>query len=113
MRLSIDVFATEQLLGAFDGGLFDDVDKLRAAVEAVARVTFQCLVGDLVTERVQHGATDDIFGRYQLDLIGLAPGFVCQSLRHHGIGIGERCGEEIRCGHVIARRRPRAAVLSR
>jgi len=49
MRLYVRVSRPKQLLGAFDGQAFCDVDELAAAVVALARIAFRVFVR-------QHGA---------------------------------------------------------
>jgi len=72
--------AVEQLFRPVDGGLFDNIDELPAAMEAVARVTLEGLVGHRMAESVEDGAAHDIFGGDQFDLVLLAVPFIIQGL---------------------------------
>ena len=47
VRLHVGGLGVEQLLGALDRDLLDDVDELAAAVVALARIALGVLVGEL------------------------------------------------------------------
>src|SRR5690625_2380308 len=87
MRLDVGIAATEQLLGAINRGLLDNIDKLAAAVEAVAWIAFESLVGHLVAQRIENGAADDVLGSDQFDLVLLAPQFMRQRASNQRIGL--------------------------
>ena len=55
VRLHVGEAAAEQLLGAVDGELLDDVDVLAAAVVAPAGIALGVLVGEHAAGRFEHG----------------------------------------------------------
>ena len=72
VRLHVGKAAAEQLLGAIDGELLDDVDVLAAAVVAATGIAFGVLVGQHAAGGFEDGLGDDVLGRDQLDLVLLA-----------------------------------------
>ncbi len=80
IRLNVGEVDAEQLLGAFDGEFFSNVDELAAAVITLARITFR------------------IFVRHdQFDLVALASQFLLDRAENFRIDIGKRTGEESIC----------------
>ena len=72
MRLHIGKAAAEQSGHALNGQPLDDIDKLAAAVIALARQAFGIFVGQHRALRLEHGAADDVFRGDQLDFVALA-----------------------------------------
>ena len=60
VRLHIGVGHTEQVTGAFDGQIFRHIDKLTAAVVALARIAFGIFVGHHRPLGFHHRAADDV-----------------------------------------------------
>ena len=92
MRLHVGVGGAEEFPCALDGEALDDVDVFAAPVEAVSGITLQCLVADLVSERLAHRAAHDVLRSDQLDLGALAARLVVERLAHRRIGLGEGTG---------------------
>ncbi len=61
MRLNVDVFAIEQLAGAFDGQVFNLVDHLATAVIALARIALGVFVGEHRPLGLEHFVAHIIF----------------------------------------------------
>ena len=72
MRLDVGVFRAEELLGAVDGELLDDIDVLAAAVVALARVAFGILIRQHAALRFHHGLGDDVLRGDELEFRALA-----------------------------------------
>ena len=66
VRLDVSVLGAEQLLGAVDRQLLDDVDMFAAAVVAAAWVTLGVLVGQHGTLRLEHAQRGEVLGRDHL-----------------------------------------------
>src|SRR5215203_1170822 len=71
MRLNVDVLRAKKLPGSFDRQSLDFIDKLAAAVVALAGIAFRILVGQHATDRSQHRRTDEVFRCDQLDPVPL------------------------------------------
>src|SRR6202012_1346025 len=96
MGLHIGVGRAEQLAGAVDGDLLDDIDIFAAAVIALAGIALGILVGQDRALRFQHRLGNDVLGRDQLDLVALAVQLVLNRIEDVGIGgfqpLGEKAG---------------------
>ena len=73
--LHVDVFAAEELPGAFDGQVLDHVDIFAAAVIALARIAFGILVGQHAALGFPHGRRNEVFRSDQFQFGDLALGF--------------------------------------
>ncbi len=80
MRLHVGVGRTKQLLGAGNGQILSDVDKLAATVVTLAGVTFGVLVGQHTALGFHHPRAGVVFRRDQFDVCFLALFF-----RLHGV----------------------------
>ncbi len=94
VRLNVGKFGAEELLGAFDGQFFHDVDILAAAIIALARIAFGIFVGEDGTLRFENSARNDVFRGNQLDFMALTTEFVADCSENLGIDILEACIEE-------------------
>ena len=72
MRLDIGTFCAEQLLGALNGNLFNDIDILAAAIIALARIALRIFVGQYTAHGSHHGRGNEVFGGNQLNIALLA-----------------------------------------
>ena len=70
--LDIRVFGAEELLGAVDRELLDDIDMLAATVPATAGIAFGVFVGEDRALCLHHGGRGKVFGSDQLDMVALA-----------------------------------------
>ncbi|MNZ12287.1 hypothetical protein D3C78_291620 [compost metagenome] len=89
MRLDVGVVGAEQLLGAVDGQLLDDVDVLATTVVALARIAFGVLVGQHGTLGFHHRRAGVVLGGDQLDVLFLALSFLLHRGKEFGIVAGE------------------------
>jgi len=89
VRLDVGVVGTEQLFGAVDGQLLDDVDVFATTVVALARIAFGVLVGQHAALGFHDGRAGVVFRGDQLDVMFLALGF----LLHRGKQVGVETGE--------------------
>ncbi len=105
MRLHVGVGAVEQFAGALDRRPLDDVDELAAAVEALAGVALEGLVGDRVAERVEHRAARDVLRRDQFDLRPLALELVGERIGDQRVALAQVLGKVSR--HVCNLATPR------
>ena len=87
--LHVGVLGAEELLGAGDGEVLDDVDDLAAAIIAAAGVAFGVLVGQHRPDGLQHGVGDEVLGGDQLEVPVLPLRFFAQSLGDLGIDVSE------------------------
>src|SRR5690606_34658591 len=76
VRRDVGVVGAEQLLGAVDGQLLDDVDVLATTVVALARIAFGVLVGQYRTLGFHHRRAGVVLRGDQLDVVFLALGFL-------------------------------------
>ena len=83
--LHVDVAAAEQLLGAFDGKVFGDVDEFAAAVVPLARIAFGVLMREDAPLRFPNGGRDEVFGGDKLQLAHLPIAFQQESACQFGI----------------------------
>jgi hypothetical protein len=97
-RLDVGKAAAEQLLGAFDGQRFGDIDEVAAAVVALAGIAFGVFVGEYRTGGFKHGSADDVFRGDQLDLVLLAAEFLGDAVIELGVALTQRLREERICG---------------
>ena len=104
VRLHVGEAAAEQLLGAVDGELLDDVDVLAAAVVAPAGIAFGVLVGQHAAGRFQHGLGDDVLRRDQLDLMLLAAKLLADRIGDLRIAVGNAGGEKSALGDGLGLR---------
>ncbi|MNE43560.1 hypothetical protein D3C80_1377410 [compost metagenome] len=89
VRLDVGVVGAEQLLGAVDGQLLDDVDVLAAAVVALVRVAFGVLVGQHAALGFHHRRAGVVLRGDQLDVLFLALGFLLHGGKQVGVITGE------------------------
>jgi hypothetical protein len=94
MRLHIRITALEQLFCTVYGSLFDNVNKLPSAMEAVPGIALESLVRHLVTERIKDGAADDVLGCDKLDLVLLPRSLIVQGFGNDWIALMNRVVEE-------------------
>ncbi|MPL75491.1 hypothetical protein SDC9_21315 [bioreactor metagenome] len=94
VRLHVDEFAAEELLGAVDCQVFGNVDELAAAVIALARVALGILVRHHRALGLHHRLRDDVFRGDQLDLVALAAEFVGDRFPDVGVAGGKAFGKE-------------------
>lgn len=82
----------EELLGAVDGELFNDVDVLAAAVVALAGIAFRVLVREAGTLGLHDRRGSVVFARDELNVVFLTGGLVADDVPDGGIdglnGIG-------------------------
>ena len=97
IRLDVGEVDAEQLLGAIDRQFFGDIDKLAAAVIALARITLGILVRHDRTLRLKDCTGYDVFRGDQLDFVTLATQFLLDRAEDFRIGLGKRTGEEGIC----------------
>ena len=90
MGLHVGVVGAKQLLGALDGDVFGDIDKLAAAIIAPARIAFGVLIGQHAAQCRQHGRRHVIFAGNQLDAFRLAPPFQLDRLKYLGVALGQQ-----------------------
>jgi hypothetical protein len=60
MGLDVGVCGLQKLTGAMDGELFDDIDRLTAAVVASARIAFSIYVGKDRAFRLTQGYANSV-----------------------------------------------------
>src|SRR5690606_4858489 len=101
VRLDVGVIGAEQLLGAVDGQLLDDVDVLAAAVITLARVAFGVLVGQHAALGFHHRRAGVVLGGDQLDVLFLALGFLLHGGKEFGIVAGNGQFTAEHGGHLI------------
>ena len=87
VRLHVGKTAAEQLASAFAGKVLDNIDLFTAAVIALAGQTFGIFIGQVAARRRHHRGGNEIFARYQLDIVPLAVEFLFHRLVHFGVGI--------------------------
>ena len=102
--LHVGEAAAEQLLGALDGQLLDDVDVLAAAVVAPAGIAFGVLVGEDAAGRLEHGLGDDVLRRDQLDLMLLAAELLADRIGNLRIAVGQGLVEKAARGNGLGLR---------
>ncbi|MNQ61136.1 hypothetical protein D3C85_754450 [compost metagenome] len=88
MRLNVGVVGTEQLFGAIDSQLLDDVDVLATTVVALARVAFGVLVGQYRALSFHHRWAGVVFRSDQLDVFFLALSFLLHGGKKVGVVLG-------------------------
>ena len=76
VRLHVDVFGAEELLGAVARQVLDDVGEFAAAVVALAGIAFGVLVGEDAAGGFEHRFGGEVLAGDQLELGVLALGFV-------------------------------------
>src|SRR5262245_58388345 len=101
MRLHVDVFGAEQLLGARDRKRLGDVDEFAPTVITLAGISLRVLVRHHRTGSLEYGAADEVLRCNQFEAFGLTPRFVLDCACDFGVGFGERTlhGRESRGGH--------------
>lgn len=87
--LHVCMCAIEQFACAIDRRLLNQVDVSPAGMIASAGVSFQRFVRHRVTERVEHGAADDVLGGDELDLLPLALPFAGQRLNDPRVSLSD------------------------
>jgi hypothetical protein len=95
MRLHIREFAGEHLLRTLNGQLFGHIDRVAAAVIALAGIAFRIFVGEHGAGRFQYRARDVILRSDQFDLVLLARELIGQDRGDLWVGFAERCREEL------------------
>ena len=90
MRLDVDVFGAEDLLRPVARDVFNLVDKLAAAVVALARIAFRVLVGENAAGSFENRFRGEILACDQLDLAVLALGFLLNEPVNIRVGFGQR-----------------------
>jgi hypothetical protein len=87
--LDVGVGCAEELFGAIDGELFDDVDVFAAAVPAFSGVTFGVFVGEEGALGLHDGGGGEVFGGDEFDVVPLAVFFCDDGLIDGGVGDGD------------------------
>ena len=87
VRLHIDVFRSEKLLGPVNRQLFRHVDEFATSVPAAPRIAFRVLVGQDRALRLHHRSAGKIFGSDQFDVLKLPFPFVLDGLKDSGIDL--------------------------
>jgi hypothetical protein len=87
MRLHVDVLGPEDLCGALDRQVFDDVDVLTTAVVAASRISLCVLIGERRAQRGEDRRRGEVLGGDQLDL-----GVLAMDLGEDRLG---RCGIDL------------------
>ena len=85
VRLDVGVVAAEELLAAFDGEVFDDIDVPAAAVVALAGQALRILVGEVRADRRHHRGGNEVFAGDQLDVAALAAELEIHRLVYFGV----------------------------
>lgn len=88
MGLNVDVIATKELLSPVAGEIFDDIDKLAAAVVAFAGVTFRVFIGERSSGRGHDGGGDVVFTGDEFQCGLLAVLLITDGLPESRIGLG-------------------------
>ncbi len=76
VRLDVGELGAEELLGAVDRELLDDVDKLAAAVVALPGIAFGVFIGEHAAGGLHHGRAGVVFAGDHFQAVGLALDFV-------------------------------------
>ncbi len=104
--LHVDVFGTEQTLGAFAGDGFDLIDLLAAAVVAASRIAFGILVGQHGALCLKHCTRHEVFRGDHFQAVLLSVQFGVKHFGDFGVRFGNGCVEYVvrglregRCGH--------------
>ena len=110
VRLDVRVLGAEELLGAVDRELLDDVDVLAAAVVALSRVALGVLVREHAALALEDGARDEVLRGDHLERALLAIELEADGLGDLRVDVGERAVEEVRrqIGHRAPMVSPRA-----
>ncbi len=87
--LDVDVLGAEELPGAVDGELLDDVHVLATAVPAAPGVALGVFIGEAGALGFHHGAGGEILRGDELDVLELALCLVPNGVGDLGIGLGE------------------------
>lgn len=93
--LHVDVFGTEQALGAFAGDGFDLVDLLAAAVVAASRIAFGILVSQHGALSLKHCTRHEIFGGDHFQAVLLSGQFGVKHFGDFGVRFGNGCVEYV------------------
>ena len=94
VRLDVGIGTPEQLPGAIDRELLDDIDVLASAVVAASGIAFRVFVGQHRAGRIEHGPAHDVLGRDQFDLIALTLKFRVHGTRDRRVGLPDLVGEK-------------------
>ncbi len=87
VRLDVDPFGAEKLLGAVARELLDLVDGPAAAVEAAAGIALGVLVGEDGADGLHHGEGHEVLGGDELDAVALTAQLVVDDLGDLGVGL--------------------------
>ena len=104
--LNIRETGPEQLLGALDGQVLDDVDVFAAAIIALAGVALGIFVGQDRALGLKHSLGHDVFRGDQLDLVLLATKFFFDGGKHLRISAIQAGPEKcilLGCGGALAK----------
>ncbi len=115
VRLDVRVLGAEQLLGAVDRELLDDVHVLAAAVVAPPGVALGVLVRQHAALALQDRLRDEVLGGDHLQRALLAIELEADGLGDLRVDLGERAVEEVRrqIGHHGDGSTPRSAAVRR
>src|SRR5699024_6302259 len=102
--LDVGVVAVEQLAGAVNGELFDDVDVFAAAVEALAGVAFGVFVGELRALGGHDLRAGVVLRGDQFDVLFLTPVLGGNGGGQIGVDVGQGLGG-VKHGHASLSRR--------
>jgi hypothetical protein len=100
--LDVGVVGTEQLLGAVDSQLLDDVDVFATAVVTLAWIAFGVLVGQHRALGFHHRCAGVVFRSDQLNVMLLALGFLLHRGKQFGVITGK---SQITAEHSIPLRK--------
>ncbi len=92
--LDVDVFAAEELLGAVDGELLDDIDVFAAAVPAFPGIALGVFVREATALRFHDGAAGEVFGGDELDVFALPFFFGLNDVEDFGIDLAKAAAKE-------------------
>ena len=103
VRLHVGEVAAEDLLGAIDGEIFDDVDVLAAAVVPLARIALGVLVGQDAAGRFKYSTRDNVFRRDEFDLMLLPAKLFLNGAEDFRVGFRQMRLEKARCLRICGR----------
>jgi hypothetical protein len=105
VRLHVGVLGPEQLLGAVDRELLDDVDVLAAAVVALAGIALGVLVREHRALTLEHRLGHEVLGRDHLEGVLLPAELALDRLGDLGVDVRQRAVEVVglELGHASER----------
>src|ERR1700722_7588086 len=95
------MFGAEELFGSVPCQVLNYVGKLTSAVIALARTALPVLVGEDLSNRLQHRLADEIFRGNHFQAFVLASDFMVNSSGDLWIGLGERAAHMVRHDAIL------------